>query len=91
VLAREGSIGLVEDILRRERDAGVGDAVGELQVDGRRGDDDFGGGVEFGAIEVLDYSGDGLGGTVPAKRMLDMYVIGVCGAWEGEVIDMKEG
>lgn len=64
-LTGEGTVGLVEDILGGDANLGVGEAAGEGEVQGWRGDNDLSGGVELGGIEVVDDTGDALGNTVP--------------------------
>lgn len=62
---RESTVGPVEDILSRDTDLPVCDFTGEEEVEGRRGDDDLGGGVERGGVEVLDDGGSALSIAVP--------------------------
>ena len=50
----EGAIGLVEDVLGRDFDSGAEVLAGEEEVEGWRGDDDFGVGVDLSVVEVLD-------------------------------------
>ena len=64
-LTSEGTIGLVENVLGSDADLGVGKATGEGEVQGGRGDDDLGVGVEISGVEVLHDVGDGLSNTVP--------------------------
>ena len=66
-LAREGAVGLVEDVLGRNFDARAQVLAGDEQVEGRWGDDDFGGRVAFGVVEALDNFFDGLDRAVPVK------------------------
>lgn len=69
-LARERTVGLVVNVLRRHADLLVRQAACEQEVEGWRGDDDFGVGVEVGGVEVGDDVGDGLGGSVPGETEL---------------------
>jgi hypothetical protein len=64
-LAREGAVGLVEDVLGRDFETGAEVLADEEEVDGRGGDDDLCVGVEVGLVEVLDDGLDGLNGTIP--------------------------
>ena len=64
-LASESTIGLVEDILSGNANLRIGQAAGECEVQGWRGDDDLGGGVKAGLVEVLHDVGDALRNTVP--------------------------
>lgn len=64
-LTGESTVGLVEDVLGSNADLGVGQAAGEGEVEGGRGDDDLGIRVELGGIEVLHDAGDALLHTVP--------------------------
>lgn len=67
-LAGERAIGLVEDVLGGNADLVVGELAGEREVEGGRGDDDLGGGVELGGIEVVDDALDALGRAVPGAQ-----------------------
>lgn len=73
-LAREGAVGLVEDVLGSDFDAGAQMLAGDEQVEGGRGDDDFGVGVEFGVVEALDDLFDGLDRAVPEGEVVRFCV-----------------
>lgn len=64
-LAGEGAVGLVEDVLRGDLDALAGVLAGEEEVEGGRGDDDLGVGVDLGVVELVDDVLDRLNGAVP--------------------------
>jgi len=64
-LAGEGAVGLVEDVLGGDLDALAGVLAGEEEVEGGRGDDDLGVGVDLGIVELVDNVGDRLNGAVP--------------------------
>jgi hypothetical protein len=64
-LAGESTVGLVEDVLGSNADLGVGQAAGESEVEGGGRDDDLGGRVELGGVEVVHDAGDALSNTVP--------------------------
>lgn len=53
-LAGESAIGLIEDVLCGDFDALAKVLAGEEQVEGGRGDDDFGFGIAGGVVEVRD-------------------------------------
>lgn len=53
-LACEGAVGLVEDVLGGDFNAGAEVLACEEEVEGRGGDDDFGVGVDFGVVEAVD-------------------------------------
>jgi hypothetical protein len=63
----KSAVGLVVDVLRRHGDRGVGEFAGKCEVDGRRGDDDLGGRVALGVVDVGDDGFDGVGDSVPAQ------------------------
>lgn len=67
-LAGEGAVGLVEDVLGGDLDAGAQVLASEEEVEGGWGDDDLGVGVALGVVEVLDNSLDRLNGAVPVLR-----------------------
>lgn len=67
-LTREGAIGLVVDVLRRDGDLRVGQLAGQQQVDGRRGNDDFGVGVTLGLVEVVDDGCNGVDNSIPDRQ-----------------------
>ena len=52
--AREGAVGSVEDVLRRDFDAFAEVLAGEQEVEGGRGDDDFRVAVAGRFVEVVD-------------------------------------
>lgn len=64
-LTGESTVGLVEDILGGNANLGVGELAGQGEVQSRGRDDDLGGGVELGVVEVLNDAGDALLHTVP--------------------------
>lgn len=68
-LAREGTIGLVVDVLRRDGDLRVGQLAGQQQVDGRRGNDDFGVGVALGLVKVVDDGCNGVDDSIPDQQI----------------------
>lgn len=61
----ECAVGLVEDVLSSNTELRVGELASERQVEGGRGDDDLGVGVELGGVEVVDDGGDTVSNTVP--------------------------
>lgn len=63
----KSAVGLVVDVLRRHRNRRVGEFAGECEVDGGRGDDDLGGGVTLGVVDVGDDGLDGVGDSVPIQ------------------------
>lgn len=63
--AGESAVGLVEGVLRGDFDSFAEVLADEQQVEGGRGDDDFGGGVDGCFVEVGDDLFDGGYGTVP--------------------------
>lgn len=69
-LTGESTVGLVEDVLGGNGNLLllVGDLLGEGQVESRRGDDDLGGLVELGLVEVLDDGGNAFRSTVPVLQ-----------------------
>jgi hypothetical protein len=64
-LAGESAVGLVEDVLGGDLDALAGVLAGEEEVEGGRGDDDLGVGIDLGVVELVDDVGDRLNGAVP--------------------------
>lgn len=76
-LTGERAIGLVEDILGRDADVLVGELAGEREVEGGRGDDDLGGGIELGGVEVANDGLDALDGAVPVVLLLEGKYRGV--------------
>lgn len=64
-LTGEGTVGLVEDVLGGDTDLGVGQLAGQGEVEGGGRDDDLGGLVQLGGVEVVDDGGDALGSAVP--------------------------
>lgn len=73
-LAGESTVGLVEDVLGSNADLGVGQAAGESEVEGGRRDDDLGGRVELGGVEVLHDVGDAVSNTVPIVLVNCMFL-----------------
>lgn len=71
-LSGESAIGLVEDILSSNAELLVGELAGEGEVEGRRRDDDLGGGIELSGVEVVNDGLDGLSRAVPGR-----YVSGI--------------
>ena len=68
-LTGESTVGLVEDVLGGNSNLLlIGDLLGEGQVESRRGDDDLGGLIELGIIEVLDDGGNAICSTVPVLQ-----------------------
>jgi hypothetical protein len=55
----------------------------EEEVESGRGDDDFGFGVERGAVEVVDYVADGFDGAVPAVMSQSVPILGVMYVYHG--------
>lgn len=53
-LASESTVGFIKDVLGRDFDTLLQVLAGEEEVEGWRGDDDFGVGVAFGVVEVGD-------------------------------------
>lgn len=66
----ESAAGLVVDVLGRDGDRRVGEFAGECEVDGGRGNDDLGGGVALGVVNVGDDGLDGVGDSVPTLSCL---------------------
>lgn len=66
-LAGESAIRLIEDVLGSNAELFVGELAGEGEVEGGRGDDDLGGGVEFSGVEVVNDGLDALDGAVPGE------------------------
>lgn len=66
-LTGEGTVGLVEDVLGGDTDLGVGQLAGQGEVEGGGRDDDLGGLVQLGGVEVVDDGGDALGSAVPEE------------------------
>lgn len=64
-LTGESTIGLVEDVLGRDGELGVGELAHKKEVEGWRGNDDLSVGVDLGGVEVGDDGGEGLGNAVP--------------------------
>lgn len=64
-LAGEGTVGLVEDVLGGDLNALTSVLAGEEEVEGGRGDDDLGVGVDLGVVELVDDVLDRLNGAVP--------------------------
>lgn len=61
--------------------------AGQEEVEGGRGDDDFGVGVDLGLVELVDDGLDRLDRAVPGKRGgLANYCDGVEGHWEHECL-----
>jgi hypothetical protein len=77
-LAGEGAVGLVEDVLGGDLDALAGVLAGEEEVEGGRGDDDLGVGVDLGVVELVDNVGDRLNGAVPVGEMNVSYAAAWC-------------
>lgn len=69
-LARERAVGLVKHVLRGHPDLWVCQAARQQEVEGWRGDHDFGVGVKLGGVEVGDDAADGFGGAVPVIIVL---------------------
>jgi len=69
-LACESAVGLVEDVLGGDFDAGAEVLAGEEEVEGGRRDDDFGGGVDFGVVEAVDNFFYGVDCAVPVVVFL---------------------
>jgi hypothetical protein len=64
-LTGESTVGLVEDVLGSNADLVAGGLAGGDQVEGWGGDNDLGGFVQLGVIEVLDDGGNAIGSAVP--------------------------
>lgn len=77
-LAGEGTVGLVEDVLGSDLDALAGVLAGEEEVEGGRGDDDLGVGVDLGVVELVDNVLDRLNGAVPVRRAAVSYAVACC-------------
>jgi hypothetical protein len=65
-LASEGAVGLVEDVLRSDFDAGAEVLPDQEEVERGRSDDNLGVGVQLGLVQVLDDGLDSLNVTIPA-------------------------
>ena len=63
--AREGAVGFVEDVLGCDFDSGAQVLAGEEEVEGGRGDDDFGVAVAGCGVQVGDDGFDGVDCAVP--------------------------
>jgi hypothetical protein len=64
-LAGEGAVGLVEDVLGGDLNALASVLASEEEVEGGRGDDDLGVGVDLGVVELVDNVRNRLNGAVP--------------------------
>lgn len=64
----KSTVGLVGDILGGYANLWVGESAGECEVKSWGRDDDLGGGVELGGVEVVDDISDALSNTVPKPR-----------------------
>ena len=71
-LTGEGAVGLVEDVLGGDFDAGAEVFAREEEVEGGRGDDDFGVRGALGGVEVGDYVFDGGDCAVPVGGSVSM-------------------
>jgi hypothetical protein len=91
-LAGEGAVGLVEDVLGGDLDALAGVLAGEEEVEGGRGDDDLGVGVDLGVVELVDDVGDRLNGAVPGRSVLvGLFCwVSLCGGCFGKVFGIEE-
>lgn len=69
-LTGESTVGLVKDVLGGDTNLLIGDFAGKEEVKGGRRDDNLGGGVQGGGVEVLDDGGSALGITVPEIESL---------------------
>lgn len=69
-LASESTVGLVVDVLGSNTDLRVGKLAGQSEVDGGGRDDDLGGVVELGGIEVVHDVSDALSNTIPFEGQL---------------------
>lgn len=68
--AGEGAIGLVEDVLGCDFDAFAEVLACQEEVDGGRGNDDFGCRVDFGVVEVGGDFFDLGNGAIPVRCLL---------------------
>lgn len=93
-LAGESTVGLVEDVLGSNADLGVGKAAGEGEVEGGGRDDDLGGRVELGRVEVVHDAGDALSNTVP-NMLVNCADLACCSTltleMEGQSIEGSRG
>jgi hypothetical protein len=71
-LTGEGAIGLVVHVLGRDGDRRVGKLAGEGEVDGRRGNDDLGGGIALCVVDVGHDGLDGVGDSIPARTKVSV-------------------
>lgn len=65
--AREGAVGLVEDVLRGDFEAWAQVLASQEEVEGRGCEDDFDFLVDFGVVEVLDDALDGVDVSIPVR------------------------
>lgn len=66
-LPRKGPVGLVEDVLAAHFDFVLEVFADEEEEEARRGDDDFGFGVEWGGVDVVHYVCDRLDRAIPER------------------------
>lgn len=71
--AGEGTVRPVKDVLGCDADLRVRQAARECEVQGWGRNDDFGGWVELGVVEVLYDGGDGLCNTVPGCELTALF------------------
>ena len=67
-LAGESTVGLVEDVLRTNRDVGFQVFPDKQEEESPGGDHDFDIGVQGGVIQVVDYVGSALDGAIPGLK-----------------------
>lgn len=82
--AGEGTVGLVEDVLRGDLDAGAEVLPDQEEVECWGGDDYFGVGVQLGLVQVLNDGLDGLNVTIPRGQwVVSLVRHGLRGSWRG--------
>merc|ERR1712177_123287 len=84
-LAREGAVGLVEDVLGGDLEARAEVLAGEEEVERGRGHNDFGVLVQLGLVQVLDNALDRVDGAVHLEVAADEELTGRHGCGVGLV------
>lgn len=84
----EGPVRLVKDILRRDFDSLTQVLACEEEVEGGRGDDDFGVLVDFGIVEVRDDFFDLGYGAVPTTPTSVLCIVVILGRGESYILKL---
>ena len=85
----ESTIGLVEDVLGGHADLVASSLAGREQVEGGGRDDDLGGGVQAGSIEVVDDGGNAVRSTVPVVERQRSHLL--AGQLVAEAVARRSG